>query len=100
MTVSPEDIKAFVRMRGLMREAGIRRGLMSADFIKSCPYPLSFMSGYKLFRELETRTAKRPGLVSANKRADGGLLWLRKWDVSYYERLRGSLGSADRPKPA
>ncbi len=86
--VSPEDIKAFVRMRSLMREAGIRRGLMSADFIKSCPYPLSFMSGYKLFRELETRTAKRPGLVSANKRADGGLLWLRKWDVTYYERLR------------
>lgn len=88
VTVSPEDVRAFVRMRSLMRDAGIRRGLMSPDFVKSCPYPLSFMSGYKLFKELEARTAKRPSLVSANKRADGGLLWLRKWDIASYDPLR------------
>lgn len=86
--ITPDDVKAFMRMRGLMRDAGIRRGLMSVDFVKSCPYPLSFMSGYKLFKELESRTAKRPGLVSANKRADGGLLWLRRWDVASYEPLK------------
>ena len=86
--VTPDDVRAYVRMRSLMRDAGIRRGLMSVDFIKSCPFPLSFMSGYKLFKELESRAEKRPGLISANKRADGGLLWLRRWDVASYERLR------------
>lgn len=86
--ITPDDVRAFVRMRNLMRDAGIRRGLMSTDFVKSCPYPLSFMSGYKLFKELESRTAKQPSLVSSNKRADGGLLWLRRWDVASYERLK------------
>ena len=86
--VSPDDVRAFVRMRGLMREAGIRRGLMSADFVKSCPFPLSFMSGYKLFKELEAKSVKKPNLISANKRADGGLLWLRRWDVASYDPLR------------
>lgn len=86
--VTPDDVRAFVRMRSLMRDAGIRRGLMSTDFVKSCPYPLSFMSGYKLFKELESRAAKKPSLISANKRADGGLLWLRRWDVASYEPLR------------
>ena len=85
--ITPNDVRAFVRMRGLMREAGIRRGLMSADFVKSCPFPLSFMSGYKLFKELEAKSAKRPSLISANKRADGGLLWLRRWDIANYDPL-------------
>lgn len=86
--VTPDDVRAFLRMRALVREAGIRQGLMSVDFVKSCPFPLSFMSGYKLFKELEESASKRPNLISANKRADGGLLWLRRWDVSTYERLR------------
>ena len=85
--VSPDDVRAFVRMRNLMRDAEIRRGLMSVDFIKSCPFPLSFMSGYKLFKELEAKSAKRPGLISANRRADGGLLWLRRWDIASYDSL-------------
>lgn len=88
LEVTPDDVKAFVRMRRLMRDAGIRRGLMSVDFVKSCPSPLSFMSGYKLFKNLEARSVQKPSLVSANKRADGGLLWLRRWDVALYERLR------------
>ena len=85
--ISPDDVRSFVRMRNLMRDAGIRRGLMSADFVKSCPFPLSFMSGYKLFKELEAKSAERPSLISANKRADGGLLWLRRWDIASYDRL-------------
>lgn len=88
IVISPDDVRAFVRMRVLMREAGISHGLMSADFVKSCPFPLSFMSGYKLFKELEAESAKRPSLVSANKRADGGLLWLRRWDVASYDPLK------------
>ena len=86
--ISPDDVKAFVRMRNLLGDAGIRRGLMNTDFVKSCPYPLSFMSGYKLFKELEEAAAKKPSLVSANKRADGGMLWLRKWNISSYEKLQ------------
>lgn len=44
------------------------------------------MSGYKLFKELEEKSAKKPSLISANKRADGSLLWLRKWNISAYDK--------------
>lgn len=87
LEVSTDDVRAFVRMRGLVRDAGIRRGLMSVDFVKSCPFPLSFMSGYKLFKDLESQSKKRPQLISANKRADGGLLWLRRWDIASYDKV-------------
>ena len=87
LEISPDDVRAFVKMRGIVRESDIRRGLMSVDFIKSCPFPLSFMSGYKLFKELEAKSVKKPSLISANKRADGGLLWLRRWDIANYDRV-------------
>ncbi len=92
LEVTPKDVKAYVYMRRLVRSAGINKGLMSQEFVKSCPFPLSFMSGYKLFKELESKVAHKPSLVSANKRADGGLLWLRRWDVASYDRL--SVGNA------
>ena len=84
LQVTADDIQAYLRMRSLMQAAGIRRGLMSAEFIKSCPFPLSFMGDYKLFQELGKKADEQPSLISADKRADGGLLWLRKWDVNPY----------------
>lgn len=92
LAVSAKDIQAFMCMRRLVRDAGIRRGLMSADFVKSCPFPLSFMSGYKLFKELAVKVKKQPKLVRASKRSDGGLLWLRRWDITSYDPL--SVGNA------
>lgn len=90
--VTSKDVLAYVYMRRLIQKAGIRRGLMSAEFVKSCPFPLSFMSGYKLFKELEAATSKQPTLVSANKKSDGGLLWLRRWRIASYDNL--SIGNA------
>ena len=87
LEITGKDIQAFLKLRGLMREAGIRRGLMSTDYIKSCPFPLSFMSDYKLFQELERAVKKRPSLINANKRSDEGLLWIRRWDIAYYDSL-------------
>ena len=92
LSITHHDVQAYIRMRRLMRSADIRRGLMSADFVKSCPFPLSFMSGYKLYEELEKKSRKKPSLISADKRADGGLLWLRNWDISSYGNL--SVGNA------
>lgn len=92
LAVTAKDIQAFMCMRRLVRDAGIRRGLMSADFVKSCPFPLSFMSGYKLFKELAVKVKKQPKLVRASKRSDGGLLWLRRWDITSYDPL--SVGNA------
>ncbi|MBQ6523382.1 MAG: hypothetical protein IJI12_01840 [Atopobiaceae bacterium] len=84
--VSKADIQAYTKMRKLVRDVGIR-GLMNTDYVKSCPFPLSFMSDYKLFKELEKKVEKRPSLVVASKRSDKGLLWLRRWDVSGYSKI-------------
>lgn len=87
ISITKSDVQAYTRMRALVGNAGLRQGLMSVDFVKSCPFPLSFMSGYKLYQELLSAAKKKPGLISANKRADGGLLWLRRWNVASYENL-------------
>lgn len=88
IAVTPDDVRAYVRMRALARKADLDRGLMSVDYVKSCPFPLSFMSDYKLFKQLVKKAEKRPELISADKSADGGLLWLRSWDVSSYKRIK------------
>ena len=87
LEISAKDVQAFLKLRGLMRNAGIRRGLMSTDYVKSCPFPLSYMSDYKLFDELRRAVRRKPELINANKHSDGGLLWIRRWDLSYYSAL-------------
>ena len=88
IAITPNDIRAYVRMRALARKADPDRGLMSVDYVKSCPFPLSFMSDYKLFKQLVKKAEEHPELISADKSADGGLLWLRSWDVSSYKRIK------------
>lgn len=88
LAVSANDIQVYVKMRKLAEAAGIPRGLVQTDYAKSCPFPLSFMSRYKFLDRLRDEVAKKPELVRADKRSDGGLLWLRKRDIASYGRIR------------
>lgn len=88
--VSADDVQAYVRMRELAESAGVPRALVQVDYAKSCPFPISFMSRYKFFSKLRDEVKKRPELVKADKKYDDGLLWLRRWDVASYAKIKVS----------
>ena len=52
LQVSESDIKSYIQIQKLLDD--ISSGRVPADYVKSCPYLLSFMRNYKLKHSVET----------------------------------------------
>ncbi len=88
LEITSNDVLSFVKMRELEAAARISGRFLYTDFSKSCPFPLSFMGQYKFMDKLKNEVEKDKYLVKADKKYDAGILWLRRWDINNYEKLR------------
>ena len=78
--VEPRDITAYLQMQGLLDDIGLSAHV-PVDYVKSCPYLLSFMKNYKLKQRIDTWFRKNPDQISkANREA----LWLKRQDFTHY----------------
>ena len=75
LAVTENDIAAYFALNDIGEAAGVRSGLISPDYAKSCPYPLSFMRDYEFKRQL-VRSA--PSNWDAVDRV-AGKQWRRLW---------------------
>jgi len=80
---SVADIQTYLQMQELLEEIDCGRRV-PVDYVKSCPYLLSFMQGYQVKEHIQKRLKNNPRLTAkANKSA----LWLKQTDVEKFKVL-------------
>ena len=81
--VLENDIKSYVQAQNLLDEIDASYSV-PVDYIKSCPYLLSFMRDYQLKRDVEKYFKKHPDCLSlVNKNT----LWLKKSIIDKYGKV-------------
>ena len=80
---SVADIQTYLQMQELLEEIDCGRRV-PVDYVKSCPYLLSFMQGYQVKEHIQKCLKNNPRLTAkANKSA----LWLKRTDVEKFKVL-------------
>lgn len=81
--ICENDIKSYLEAGQLLKE--INAGFsLPVDYIKSCPYILSFMRSYKIKDKIEQYFKLNPDKVNQAKK---NLLWLNTSKIDHYEEL-------------
>ena len=81
--VEPRDITAYLQMQGLLDDIRMSAHV-PVDYVKSCPYLLSFMKDYKLKQYIEAYFRKNPDQIS---KANRDALWLKRQDFMHYDPI-------------
>lgn len=82
LTVSEKDIRSYIQMQKLLN--GITRYGIPIDYVKSCPYLLSFMRDYKIKRDIEEYFRNHLNeLVKLNRET----FFVKKKTVAAYEKI-------------
>ena len=79
--VMESDIKAYLQVQQLLEDIHLPYNV-PVDYIKSCPYLLSFMRDYKLKKDIERYFAANPDETSVLSRE---WLWLKRQNFDKYE---------------
>lgn len=83
LEVSEQDIMSYVQAQGLLDEIGAKFSV-PVDYIKSTPYIMSFMRGYKLKERIEDYFAEHPDKIN-NMRKD--TFWLKRASIDKFEKI-------------
>ena len=78
LKISEGDIKSYIQMKKLLNKMGINQNL-PVDYVKSCPYLMSFMNGYKLKDTI--KKIEYPDVV------DDDCIWLNPRNVESYKEI-------------
>ena len=81
LCITAADIRSYLEAEKLLEGIHLN-GHVPVDYVKSCPYLLSFMQDYKLKRDVTKYFQENPGELSVLNRED---LWLRRQTFDRYE---------------
>ena len=81
--IMESDIKAYLQAQRLLEDIHLPYNV-PVDYIKSCPYLLSFMRDYKLKRDIERYFAAHPDETSVLNRE---WLWLKRQSFDRYDPI-------------
>nr|MBQ4454582.1 DEAD/DEAH box helicase family protein [Clostridia bacterium] len=83
MHIRKEDIRSFLAMGNLLKN--IRASFsLPVDYVKSCPYLMSFMKNYKVKQEIEKHFKMHPNELGL---ASDSILWVDPFKVNNYRAL-------------
>ncbi|MFR5266825.1 DEAD/DEAH box helicase [Clostridium sp.] len=80
--ISEGDIMSYIKIQSLLKD--IRASNIPIDYVKSCPYLLSFMNQYKQKREIVNYFNKHKDYSLLNKRKD---LFLNRNQIQRYKEV-------------
>ena len=83
LTIEEGDILAYLDVQRILEETGLRISL-PVDYVKSCPYILSFMQNYEAKKKLTEYFKKHPKEIELVR---SKWLWLNKKAVNKYKPL-------------
>lgn len=81
--VTEQDIKSYIYAQKLLDEIGLPFSV-PIDYIKSCPYLLSFMRDYQLKRNIERYFKEHLSVISKAKKP---YLWINERKLDSYEQI-------------
>lgn len=81
--INENDILSYIQM-GKVLEAIDANFSLPIDYVKSCPYLMSFMRNYKVKERIEKYFKNHP---DETNNAKGNLLWINKGKIDKYEPL-------------
>jgi len=86
--ISVEDIATYIDMTKIFESVDSKRKIYD-DYVKSCPYPLSYMRDYKLKRDFNNarKKASENTNIDANLQKYADLLWVKKDIIRQYKKL-------------
>lgn len=82
IAIDQGDIMSYVKVQGLLKEIGASN--IPIDYVKSCPYLLSFMNKYKQKREIINYFNKHKDYSLLNK---GKYLFLNRNQIQSYKEI-------------
>lgn len=83
LAITELDVASYLDAGNLLKTAGISYAFPT-DYVKSCPYLLSFMRNYKIKQEIEKYFRENPDQVD---RAKSKLLWITPNLINTYQKL-------------
>lgn len=83
LTITESDITAYVQAQKLLEGIGLPYNV-PVDYIKSCPYILSFMRDYKLKKDIEDYFTAHGEKIDLLDRKE---LWLKKQSFDRYDPI-------------
>lgn len=94
LQVNEKDIGTYLQAQQLLSEIG-EHSIMPVDYVKSCPYPLSFMMDYKIKKKLEQYFSTHSDEV---QKARKDLLWVDERKLRNYVELDRSNARLEKLK--
>ena len=83
LTISDKDVLSYIEASNLLKAIGANCTL-PLDYVKSCPYLISFMKNYKVKQNIEKYLASHPDEVD---KARSDLLWVNPFHINNYRKL-------------
>lgn len=83
LVITELDVASYLDAGNLLKAAGISYAF-PADYVKSCPYLLSFMRNYKIKQQIEKYFSENPNQID---QARSKLLWIDPNLVNAYQKL-------------
>lgn len=84
LQVDANDINSYIQMSKLLSATDSRYSL-PVDYVKSCPYLMSFLKKYKIKEQIEKYYTKHPEKFGNEKQQN--LLWLNRSKINKYDEL-------------
>ena len=84
LEVNENDINSYIQMTQLLAKTDTKY-ILPVDYVKSCPYLMSFMKKYKIKRDIEREYRKHP--ETFGNESEQNLLWLNRNRISKYDEL-------------
>ena len=83
LTITEKDIESYLAAGNLLKAIDARYSF-PLDYVKSCPYLMSFMRNYKVKQNIEKYFKAHPGEVDT---ARSDVLWINPNQVNDYQKL-------------
>ena len=87
ISVMEQDIKSFIQASSLLNDIDIQYHHMPVDYIKSCPYIMSYMREYKLKEAIEKYFEAHPDEVWKMRKET---FWLNYKTVNNYKKINSN----------
>lgn len=81
--ISKGDIESYIEFHNMLEDLGLKIHL-PLDYVKSCPYLMSYLRGYQIWNKIESATK---GSKETSIKTKGKHLWLDKGSIEHYRDL-------------
>ncbi len=85
LKITEDDVRSYTEMEGLLQDIHADFSL-PVDYVKSCPYLMSFMRNYQVKSKIE-KYFEKPEHIQDLKKANRHMLWLDDNKIRNYKKL-------------